>query len=201
MTELYEFHFLNDQLFNLGSVNSVAELQGMLCGRLCAGERLEAAQWNTLALEFMDLEHLALADEQSALLALILERTQALLDDQQLGFTPLLPADETSLDNRARELGAWCEGFLHGLGQAIGQSGLSADTGLSDDVKDSLRDLAHISQAEAISEGDSETEQDEVYWVELVEYVKVAVLNIYNDIVLAKAAKAPPVDEDPNTLH
>lgn len=200
MTELYDFHFLNDQLFNMGSVNSVAELQGLLCGHLCAGDRPGEARWRQLALEFMDLEFLDVTEEQSSLLTLLLEKTQALLTDQEFGFRPLLPSDAMSLEARTRELGAWCEGFLHGLGQAIGKSGLSPETGLSDDVAGALRDLAHISQVEAIGDGDLERDENEAYWVELVEYVKVAVLNIYNDIALASDGIERPTP-NPKTLH
>jgi len=183
MKPLYEFHFINDQLMNMGSVNSASELQGLLCGRLCTGEQLSGERWQQLALAFMDLEFMIPSEEQSALLALLLMETQASLQDDQLVFMPLLPDDHAGLVRRSQELASWCEGFLHGLGQSIGNAGLKEGDELPEEVSDALRDIARISQAEV--EGDTqELEKNEVYWVELVEYVKVAVLTIYAELAL-----------------
>ncbi|TVZ37522.1 hypothetical protein P886_1863 [Alteromonadaceae bacterium 2753L.S.0a.02] len=200
MTDLYDFHFINDQLFNLGSVNSAAELQGVLCGRLCAGESLSDAAWLKAALEYTDLGHLSQREDVEALFSLLLARTQELLADHQYAFQLLLPNDATSLSHRTQELGAWCEGFLHGLGQAIGKSGLSPQQGISKEVSGALKDMAQISQAGVDGDVELDEDENEAYWVELVEYVKVAVLTIYSDIALERAAPLNPSD-DSNTLH
>ncbi|WP_075184863.1 UPF0149 family protein [Teredinibacter haidensis] len=199
MSSLFEFHFVNDQLMNMGSVNSVAELQGLLCGRLCAGDRLDAQQWQQVALEFLELDFITPNEEQEALFKLILENTDKLLNDQQYSFQPLLPDDNASLERRAQELAGWCEGFLHGLGQTIGKSGLGQGAELPKDVADALRDMAHISQAAVDAELDAE--QNETYWVELVEYVKVAVLTVYTELCIAKTSSESPAADSPDTFH
>ncbi len=177
MSQLFDFHFLNDQLMNMGSVNSVSELQGLLCGRLCAGDPLDDARWEKVALDFIDLEYLQPNEQQQDLLKLILGNTRAVLQDEQYTFEPLLPDDNASLERRTLELGGWCEGFLHGLGQTIAQSGLAKGSELPEDITDALKDLAHISQVEM--DADADLDENEAYWIELVEYVKVAVLNIF----------------------
>ncbi|WP_185233270.1 UPF0149 family protein [Teredinibacter franksiae] len=192
MSGLFEFHFINDQLMNMGSVNSAAELQGLLCGRLSAGEDLTAAQWQEIALEYLELDYITPNEEHQALFLLLLEHSGRLLKDDEYVFQPLLPDDHASMDHRARELSGWCEGYLHGLGQAIGKAGLGEGDKLPDEVADALRDMAHITQADVGAEGDMDAEENEVYWTELVEYVKVAVLTVYTELTGAKASKSEP---------
>jgi len=190
MNQLFNFHFVNDQLMNMGSVNSAAELQGLLCGRLCSGEKLDRKRWQTVALAHMDLAWLNLNAAQEGVLDLLLETTQQQLGDNLLRFYPLLPDDSASLERRTVELGGWCEGFLHGLGQTIGQSGLDKRNELSAEVSEALTDLARISQA-AVDDGDEAV--NEAYWIELVEYVKVAVLTLFTEL------NTKP--KQPDTLH
>ncbi|SMF22735.1 hypothetical protein SAMN02745866_01440 [Alteromonadaceae bacterium Bs31] len=181
MSQLFDFHFINDQLMNMGSVNSASELQGLLCGRLCTGEALDEAAWQKVALSFMDLDFVEANEQQQDLLKLMLNSTRELLQDDQYQFEPLLPDDNSSLERRTQELGSWCEGFLHGLGQAIGQSNIGKRDELPEDVTDALKDLARISQVVVEAEADMDLDENEAYWIELVEYVKVAVLTIYTE--------------------
>ncbi|WP_045855917.1 UPF0149 family protein [Teredinibacter purpureus] len=201
MSGLFEFYFVNDQLMNMGSVNSAAELQGVLCGRLCTGEQLSPSDWQAVALEFLDLDYITPNEEQEALFKLILERTAELLSDDSYGFNPLLPGDTASLERRSQELGSWCEGFLHGLGQAIGKAGLGQGDDLPKDVGDALRDMAHISQVVVDGDAALEAEENEVYWVELVEYVKIAVLTVHAELTAKTPATVMPSDNSPDNMH
>lgn len=194
MSNLFEFHFLNDQLMNMGSVNSASELQGVLCGRLCCGEVLSDDRWSQVALEFLGLDDVTASEEQLALLSLLLNQTRMHLQDDQYGFQPLLPNDAVSLQQRTQELGSWCEGFLHGLGQSIGAAGLQQGAELPQDVTDALRDMAHISQVSI--EEDMELEENEVYWTELVEYVRVAVITVFTQLAATAGERQPPASGD-----
>jgi len=40
------------------------------------------------------------------------------LEAREMEFEPLLPTDETSVDERVEALGAWAQGFLYGFGAA-----------------------------------------------------------------------------------
>lgn len=184
MQDKIDFHLLNDQFLNWGAVSSPAELQGLLCGKLCGGLKPSAAQWLEDAGTFLDLENDAFSDEQSDTVHALYELTLRLIDDLNFSFSPLLPGDETSLERRTLELSAWCQGFLHGLGT----SGLSGNANLGVDVADALRDLAQICQVSV--DADDDIEENEGYWVEIVEYVKVAVLTVYTE--LAHVDDTPP---------
>ena len=197
MSNLFDFAFLNDQMLSMGAVNSVSELQGLLCGYLSGKQAkvgpeavLDTAAWRTLAVEYMELADFDLEEDRLALFDLLLVKTRNALVDTQLGFQPLLPSDDVGIVRRAEELGAWCTGFLHGLGR----SGLEGSDAFSTDAADAIKDLAHIAQ---ISAEVDELEENEVYWFELVEYVKVAVLCVYSEL----AAKAPKPAGDAGLVH
>lgn len=175
-----DFFNLNELFLNLGAINTPAELQGMLCGRLCGGQNFEYDEWEKLALEFMDIEHVQLTKEQADNIATLYSQTEDLLNDVNFGFSPLLPSDDATITRRTQELAAWCQGYLNGLGS----SGLSGESKMSADVTDAVRDLAQISQVD--SEDDDAIEEKEVYWQELVEYLKVAVLTIYTELSTKK---------------
>lgn len=190
MSEKLDFHTINDQLLNMGAINSPAQLQGLLCGRVCGGQVLDKAQWHETAIDFLDVDHIELSEEQLMLLDRVLDYTLIQMDDLNFSFNPLLPDDNATLQRRTQELGGWCEAFLHG----VGTSGMKLDDKLSSDVADALRDLAKISQVNV--EDDEAGDENEVYWNELVEYVKVAVLNVY-----AELSPKIPASSASKTVH
>lgn len=176
MPQKLDFFTLNEILLNNGAVSSPAELQGMLCGKLSGGCSLSADLWRQEALQFLDIEEVSLDENSLSLITELYQLTIRLLEDANFSFAPLLPGEEATIARRTEELGFWCQGFLHG----IGTSGLNGDVTLSGDVADALRDLAQISQV-AVGEED-DVNENEVYWTELVEYVKVAVLTVYSEL-------------------
>jgi len=176
MQHKVNFFQLNELFLNLGGLNSPSELQGMLCGQLCGGREFSEREWQRETLEFMDLEEVQLDQEQATLVAQLYKVTLKLLEDMNFGFYPLLPGEESSMRRRTEELGDWCKGFLYGLGV----SGLNGEAEIAPDVADALRDMAQISLVSADEE--DEVEKNEVYWQELCEYVKVAVLTVYTEL-------------------
>ncbi len=190
MSDIFDFHFFNDQLASLGAVNSAAEVQGFLCGKLSGGQELSADQWCEESVGFMDLEHITLSEDQRALIEKLLELSRSQLTDPDFSFTPLLPGDESPIEQRVRELASWCEGYLHG----VGSSGIQGADKLSADVADAFRDLAKISQA-TVDQEDMDEDDSEGYWVELEEYVKVAVLTVYNEL------NPPASNDNDETVH
>ncbi len=103
--------------------------------------------------------------------------TQSQLQDRELGFQLLLPDDDASLQVRSGALFDWCRHFLGAFGLAAG-----AQPPLSDDSQEALQDLARLATATAEPEGD---EEDEEALVEIEEFVRVAVLLLHGDCVLA----------------
>ena len=78
-----------------------------------------AAGWLQLVLQDCDPGD-ALRGECAGLLEYLFVQTWQQLAERQSEFKPLLPADEASTLVRAEAMGAWCEGFLHGLVSGAG---------------------------------------------------------------------------------
>ena len=152
-----------------------AELHGLLCGLLCADPTLDRDRWLTLAREELagDVE---LTEPVCDLLAKLLEFGAAQLDAADGSVTPLLPDDDAPLRRRADALGAWCQGLLYGLG--LGQA--DRDGALSADSREFLRDVTEIAQVGF--ETDAASEADETAYAEVVEYLRVGLLMILEDL-------------------
>jgi len=103
-----------------------------------------------------------------------------------MGFTPLLPEDAQPIDARAAALGQWCQGFLYGLGA----SALSDARELRGDVGEVVRDLTEITHV-GVDARDS-LESNEGAYAELVEFVRVGVQLLFDELESLRAPPAPP---------
>jgi uncharacterized protein YgfB (UPF0149 family) len=183
-----DFHILNDQLLATGAVCSVAELHGMLCGQVSGGRQCGADEWLKAVREFCDLEHFEITDDQRNICDLLVEASRSGLHSDSFEFAPLLPDDRCPQADRARELGAWCRGYLHGFGA----SGVTADTKIEANVAEVLRDFAKISQT--VSELGDELDESEHDLVELIEYLRAGVMTVFIEM------RGPQTPES-DTLH
>ena len=185
--ELPDFDELSTALMPLGAVNSPAEVHGLLCGKLCGGADLNNHQWLTAAWYCLDVVTRDQAVEQELLGLLTVTRHQ--LGSGDYNLQPLLPDDDTDLEQRTVALSQWCHGFLSGFGSA----GIAPETHFSADQAEALRDLAAIVQVSADREEDglSATEDEEADYMELVEYVRLLALNFYQDF----ASPSRPAEE------
>ena len=145
-----------------------SDLHGSLTGYLCAGGKATPQRW---------LTDLALDDEGVGAEADVFEQlhadVSAALEDNALSFAPLLPSDREPLAERAEALVAWCRGFLGGIGLADATDRVAT---LDDDGQEMLRDLGHIAASRLELDGGEEDEQS---LVELIEFVRVAVLSLH----------------------
>lgn len=157
-----------------GFGESPAEIHGLLCGRIAGGERLAGDELRVAIVDSVDSEE-ELVDNALPQLESLYGDIVAAFDDTEFGFRPLLPPDGQPLEERVSALGAWCESFLSGLGEA----GLSDSAALSEEAMDAVKDLAAIAQAGIAGEPDEDDESD---LTELQEYVRVAALMIYTEL-------------------
>ena len=152
----------------------LAECHGVVCGLLC---RTPGA---TLDVFVSLLDMLELVKEPGSGLMMSLEEllnaSRDQLADEDMGLALWLPDDEETLEDRTMALAQWCCGFLAGLGSS-GDDTLSA---MSDDARDALKDLQQISAADVTDT--SESEEDESAYAEIVEYIRVVVLMIREDL-------------------
>ena len=96
-------------------------------------------------------------------------------------FRMLLPGDDEPLSVRCEALGKWCQGFLYGLGLR----GSTESGWCSGDAREIVSDFAEIARLETDTE---DTEEGEVSYTELVEYVRVSVM------LLNETFKQPPTE-------
>lgn len=170
-----DFEALEERLRAADADSGAAEAHGLLCGTVTAGGRSAPDLWlehllgtdNTLSAAAQDCREL-LDDLQNDILGEF--------NDESFGFDVLLPADTAPLSVRTRALSAWCEGFLYGL--ALG--GVREGGTKTDMVEEVMKDFYDISHAGFVTEAPSE--DDEVAYAEIVEYLRISVLLLYQEL-------------------
>lgn len=98
------------------------------------------------------------------------------IEDMDFIFIPILPEEGIPLSERLIALGEWCGQYVSGFAEGLGQ-----DFQLTDDAKEALEDLSSIARISC--DFDENGERD---YVELVEYIRVAVQLIYVDVNATK---------------
>ncbi len=190
-----EYATLGIALDGLGSVLTVSELHGGFCGVLCAGGAGVASAW----LEDCVRESESRADvvrQARDILRLVELETWRALASSDLEFMPLLPEDDLPLDERVDELALWCHGFLSGL--ALGDQSLAdgsarmsrdaeAELNFESRREEIVKDFAEISRV-GLSAGERSKPTDADFdLAEIVEYVRVSVQILFEEIGAARA--------------
>lgn len=178
------YESLEGALARAEASTDAAETHGLICGLLCAAGRLDENLWLAhIYEEPPEAGNLAVQQANRTLLALA-EVTRESLYSPELDLQLLLPDDESPLADRAEALSAWCDGFLSGLGLG----GVTEYSIRSAEVKEVLRDLAEISRAGF--DADEPGEDDEVAYMEIVEYLRMGTLLISEEL---QPLEAPPM--------
>lgn len=182
---------LTEALSRAGAQPEVSELHGSLCARLCLRGEHALAGWLDEGLAGSDPANAARSDAARQL-AGVHEQTWATLAGGEMGLVLLLPDDAASLAVRARALGLWCQGFLHGLAcSGIPELQRLRDEHAAEHVAEFIEDLAEISRVGFDAEDDEATEQAEGAYVELVEFLRAGVLISFEELSGLRAAVAP----------
>jgi hypothetical protein len=150
------------------------EAHGLLCGLLCARGGQVAAHWLELIAE-------AQCDDadpvRRELLRRLHDETLEALQAGDMRFQPMLPDDQCGVAERAAALARWCQGFLYGLG--VGR----LPRALPVNVREILADFKEI--ARAVGDDAAAGEDDEAAWAELVEFVRVSVQLVFDELATA----------------
>jgi len=101
------------------------------------------------------------------------------LSERLSEFAPLLPNDDDDVGTRTAALAHWCEGFLHGLVSAKHGDGLKERLA-AEPLSDIIKDMLQITRAGLDEESDQE--ENESAYVELVEYLRVAAQLCYEEL-------------------
>ena len=162
-----------------------SEAHGLLCGMLCVENHIDVELWLSHVLGDYDRSDLLVMEVRDILVNLYANTLAQLLGgDFELEI--LLPDDESDLADRIDELSSWCQGFLYGMSAA----GVSNLKGLPGDVGEVVQDFLDISKAGYDSEQDEE--QNEKAYAEVVEYLRVGAMLVFNEFNQVDEADAPP---------
>ena len=184
-----EFDEVCDLFVSLGARNSPSEMHGLLAGQLAAGRRMNYSEWFKEARDFIDTDSDFSKDEEEQL-QFVYMSTLTALADEELGFYPLLPDDEDDIEQRLSCLGFWCQGFLAGF--ALVEKQIAE---LSEVVNDAMNDLAAIAQV-GMNESDDWDESADADFFQIVEYVRLAAMNIFLEYVVDESEKPEKVMQD-----
>jgi uncharacterized protein len=166
-----------------GSTVHAAEAHGCLCGALCARRSYLPAEWLDELLPDAPGSGTTVAVTTPGPMKSLFDQSRAVLEARDMEFEPLLPPDEAAFGERVEALGAWAQGFLYGFGAA----GPFKPGALSSAVAEVLTDFAEIARAGAVGSDSVEVEEDAL--AELVEFVRVGVQLVYDELADVRAAQ------------
>ncbi|WP_245156492.1 UPF0149 family protein [Agrilutibacter solisilvae] len=151
---------------------SPSEFHGSVCGWLAGGGEA-GPDWLARVMADDALQ----AVPADSPLDLLRAASAAQLAHRSFEFELLMPGADAGLAERSGALFDWCRGFVGAFGLAAGDKAL-----LSEDSREALADLVRLAGAQAQDEGD---EEDEEALMEIEEFVRVAVMLLHGDCVLA----------------
>jgi uncharacterized protein len=171
------FEHWADFLLQLGAVCEAPEFHGFLVGLKVNAQPLDDAQWHKAVAAFLDIENLPTSAEQLAGLSALNAMVLQALKDGEYRFRLLLPDDLLPINARLDALAQWCQGFLFALG-------LNGEQCIQHEGLEDLAQIAHLDP------GEEDCEENEVYFSELVEYIRVVVLELAAELTAAPSSQA-----------
>jgi uncharacterized protein YgfB (UPF0149 family) len=153
-----------------------SQVHGLISGILCGNPKSNAA-WEELVTGGKDpaKTHEVLQD--------LFDASKKQLDEFLFEFQLVLPPDSDGLQDRAEALTLWCQGFLTGLKLADIQIVEREPSEMTEAIND-LIEIAKMNYEDVVA-----SEEDEAAYIELVEYVRMAAILIYQDMREEEAAK------------
>jgi yecA family protein len=179
-------------LQTLGADINASELHGTLCALLCADDDLQADNWYQTLIPDSSARDLLLAEARQLLEELYRETRQH-LNDPNFDYQLLLPSDSNSIDTRTTALSDWCQGFIMGLMM----SGYKDFHKLPENSAEVSQDIVEISRADNSFPSEN-LDEDEAALEELIEYVRVGVLLINEEM---HPERKPPQLPNGQKLH
>lgn len=170
MSTLY--NELQAVLKNTTSLIDVSELHGFFTGLLCFKKDIVPVDWH-----FQLGEESEPSEENKRAVVVfqkLLETMEHQLKETDFEFTLLLPPDEMDLKQRLQALQNWCQGFLYGVG-------LSKNRHQEFKIieQEFINDVVTFSRG--LLSDCVETEENENAYLEVVEYLRAGVFNLYEE--------------------
>jgi hypothetical protein len=189
-----DYDALRESLSGSGTLVSLPELHGGLCGALCAGGPSVAERWLDGFLSDSDAPDVA----GTRAVGVELERAAwTALADAELEFEPLLPSEDSPLEEQVQALALWCSGFLNGIGASapdlVGPNAKPTEAdgaNASAEVAEILGDFGEMSRAGVDDEDTANRDQSDFALAELKEYVRVSVQIVFEQLADRREAAA-----------
>jgi uncharacterized protein YgfB (UPF0149 family) len=173
---------MSEALSHAGALGEAAELHGQLCGLACLLGMDAGPPWVAEALQDCQVSGPA-RDSAADALNRLADGTLESLESGDMSLELLLPGDAVPVDERAANLAAWCQGFMHGLSRGAADPA-SLETGVTGEI---VRDFSEISRAEF---GADETlEEAESAYAELLEFVRVSAQLVFEELYDQRGAR------------
>jgi len=174
-----DHHSIGLSLSAAGAPWEASEAHGACCGWVCLGGASAILAWSKELLGPSEADD-ALAQERQQQLHQLAANALLHLEKGEMEFAPLLPPDESLLDERTIGLAEWSQGFMNGLAMGA-KSGSDAfkqalDNGVTKEILD---DFSQITRAAVENDDDEASEQA---YMELVEYVRISAQIIYDEL-------------------
>lgn len=115
------------------------------------------------------------------LVSRLITTTRSQLQELDYSFQLLLPQDDAALAMRVLALGSWCDSFTAGFSAGFVQ----AESALDEEGREALTDIAQL--AGLMDEGTDDLDDEEGDYMELVEYVRMATVTLYQQLGTAVA--------------
>lgn len=171
---------MSQQLLRAGVPMSAAEVHGIAAGLLCGLAEDVQGLWQQALYSELDNNDVLVQECRAATDGLLHDTAEQLGEEESFSFDLCLPGEDDA-PAYAAALRDWCQGFLYGFGVAA----QGAETELSEEGGEALRDMSEISKLDvAAVEGG---EQEAAALAEVEEYLKIAALTVRQDRLGAQA--------------
>ncbi|MEY3219481.1 MAG: hypothetical protein RIT27_838 [Pseudomonadota bacterium] len=163
---------LQSALQETTSLIELSELHGFFTGLLCFKQKIVLTDWQ---FQLGEASELSESNEQAInLFQKLLDATREQLKSTEFEFILLLPPDDALLSQRLQALQDWCQGFLYGVG--VGKPKNDHFTLIEQEF---ISDVSTFSQR--LLNDCVENNDNENAYVELVEYLRAGVFNLYEE--------------------
>ncbi|HLB41951.1 MAG TPA: YecA family protein [Gammaproteobacteria bacterium] len=146
-----------------------SQAHGLICGILCAPSPHEET-WQSVVTGSQT------TGQTHKLLQNLYDASAHLLGDFLVEFQLILPADSQELPQRAEALTLWCQGFLTGL-KLVNIPLINREPSEVTEAINDIIEIAKINHEEVVA-----NEEDEIAYTELVEFIRIAVILIHQDL-------------------
>jgi uncharacterized protein YgfB (UPF0149 family) len=197
MGQVIDHNVLDALLKTCGSSWNAGQAHGLLCSQLSMAGAQGAPRWMMQVLAEASADAGQRAECEEMLDSLCTATWQQLVE-RMSEFDLLLPDDEDPASVRTEAMAQWCEGFLHGL-VAEKHSDMLKKRLAEEPLADIIKDMLQITRATVGDDADNENIDND--FAELVEYLRVAVQLMYEELADFRKLEDPDQPDGAETLH